>query len=120
MKVSLYDLTAGSFVGILLFFGGFFLMAVAYGDGGLVGFDFVIRKFPIFENLFLLGIPYVVLGIFPFAFYVTTPMYKKSHQRRDRKVFLISFLVFATGIYLSYFVFLLSAAFAFSLTTGPF
>ena len=121
MKRYLIDLVVGFCAGFIFFFGGHLIAGITYGAGGLVGFDTITKIFPLFANLIpFIGVIYIMLGIVPFLVYITTPWYRKHHKETSAKIILYSFCLFSLGIYLSFFAFLLVAAFAFSLTTGPF
>jgi len=114
MKKYFIDFLVGLVLGVI------YLLLSTIFELDLIGVDVVLSQFSGTIGALLSGIWFVVLGIIPFLIYKFTPLFRKHHGGISPKAYISSFLSFSLGIYLSYFIFLLIAAIAFSQTTGPF
>ncbi len=115
MKKYFIDFLIGWAIGLVCLIGGNLIISPFAGGWGMIGYEIIARYIPsLSDNLLLLGLPYVILGIVPFSVYVLLPWYRKLHGEINLRSLVKSLSSFSIGIYLSYLTLLLLLGLAFS------
>ncbi len=110
MKKYLGDFSVGLIIGLIALFSLFSFIGDTESYGGWLSFDFALTDIFIFGHKFSLPLLslfeefiFVTLGIIPFVFYTLLPFYKKRHDNRNAKAFLLAYLFFSLGIFSAFF-----------------